>query len=574
MCRTAITLTLLGLLLLAAPVFGAGDYVDVPAEYYFGRWAQGHYGTAYGTLRDDRDPIWKTGYGFASNSFRVSVPRLEQSGLWDISCDSVRIAPLSVWWRPGGKWQLGITDYTYFRKESSGIKLSNSSMGRSQLDRSSFGLPVAYVSADTMRLLTHQAQYSYYVTDIAPAGRFMLQSNMDWKLQRTDGYYTNVQTVYGEVERQESQSFRWDQAEVDAEVSGTYGLTQDINLAGRFTYRAYGDRHKTWTETVYPNQTFDMIQNNRANYNYASSYRIDVRARTWGSLWTRAGLYRDYRWYVYEESEGGISSAGVVPTEYTRSTWSNSPYVTSLRFGVDYLSLKGFDSQMLIDDYQDYYGHLLGERQWYAQFLFVVDWYDTQDDRLTLHYLVRNGWSDHFEVGLSGGYSVAEREYNHDLIQRSLSMELQVRWRTYRYEPGKGPGWERDSRYDVAFGTMPRAGHWFGTFATNVFNATDPRSIDANPIAFWDLKYDIGFEYYTLTHRLGLGRQIALEATQRIDFAGESLGKLHIDRHYYTVGAVARPLPMVEVSATLQDVFYYNGYDYTAEWRVAVQALL
>ncbi len=561
------------LVLLIVSAIAADDYVDVPAEYYFGRWAQGHYGTIDGIMWTDDSPVWKTGYGFASESFRVSIPQFEHYGLWDTRDNEHRITPVSIWWRPGSRWQFGVTDFTYSERESSGFSQTYPSIQRFQTARFSLELPVQFVSIDTMRLAHPQALYSYYVTNFVPAGRFVLGGEAQWRQQDYDSYVAHVRLYQDSLYDQESELRDNGDARLLTEISGTYGLTPDINLSGRLSFTARGSRGETWVETIYPNLTYSMGYRRYEYFDYTTTYLVGLRARTFGSVWTRASLFQDYRWETHETATRVQSNSGPSSVERSESSSSTSPYSTALAVGLDYISPNGFHPAALLDDYQDYYGHLLSERQWYVHLLFTAQWFKHYNDDIRLEYQVRNGWSDHFEVGLSGDYSV--RRYDDDRIKRELTMDLQVRWRTYRYEPGKGPGWERDSRYDIAFGSIPRTGHWFGTFKTNIFEAYDPTVVDASAIAFWDLKYDIGFENYTLTHRLGLGRQIALEATQTIRFAGQSLSKLHIDRHYYTIGVVGRPLPMIQVSLALKDTFYnYSNYSVPAEWRVSVQGLL
>lgn len=86
------------------------------------------------------------------------------------------------------------------------------------------------------------------------------------------------------------------------------------------------------------------------------------------------------------------------------------------------------------------------------------------------------------------------------------NFELGARWRSYEYDPDRGPGWAPDSDMDIVHGSRLAAGQWYGTVSF-VPPSLEQRGLGIGVFDLSNLE-NSGESQLHLTAEVGLGRQV------------------------------------------------------------------
>ncbi len=184
-------------LLLLGSASTANSQVELPFDYFYGRWVDGYYFEGSLWFKDlEIDHL--NGYNtssFTNSLLQIKVVGLgnhilwdESKSLWDGSIQ--RQSPtININLRPSNKWQVGVNNFYIF----------NSSY--------SFNMNSIYMSDSTIKISASHAPYAYVYKKIISKGNYILENRFNYRKSSSyDTYFTNA--------------FK-------------YGLTDDINLSAR-----------------------------------------------------------------------------------------------------------------------------------------------------------------------------------------------------------------------------------------------------------------------------------------------------------------------------------------------------
>ena len=248
-----------------------------------------------------------------------------------------------------------------------------------------------------------------------------------------------------------------------------------------------------------------------------------------------------------------------------------SEYRTDFRLDLRYISRGNFDAGVILDDYNDFYHGLLFDRQLDIglKFIYISEGLAGEPDEknATLDFSISRGWWDKFEAGYGVNYSwnrdIAGPFYQYHEI---LSHIFRLKFRSYKYEPGVGPGWERDSKYDIAFGVIPAFGQ---LYAEILFRPPGLERETYDTVSFLSLKNMENNDYATFSLSLiaGLGHNLMLNLS---DF--QLFKNSVIQIHNYGAGLIWDPRKFLEVSLRYEQQYYYHEFQ-DAEVTLDVKAL-
>ncbi len=562
---------LLSLLILTSWI--AAQDIQIPAEFLFGRWAQGHHVTGDWRFQDAYEPQHRFSYAYTGGHFRAIVDSLSEYALWDNDDYINRNAPVTLYWRPKGNLQLGVERISYGSQH--GEFLSRDQLpGITVFDDETLSLKpqVYYASNQSLQASSRHAAFWYLREEFLSPGRFLVRSSASIELRES---WTNDQQMYGEG-RLSVMSRQGNRSVLGLNAQFSLGLLESLNLKGvvRATAARADDVIIEASSLVDPSQ---LMRGERESRNDDLYYALQLVGEPLPSVYASVGLaytQEFVRWLtdleVHDEDEG---LSHEVDTNW--GPWGATAAEGS--FGLTYLSLGDFDSRILLDDYQDFYGHLLFDRQTLLQIRGTytdLSWY-RESARIEIE--ARRGFGNHADVGLRGHY-----QYSHyrrsDVALRGIASSLELRFRTFEYLPGRGPGWDRDSRYDIAFGTLPTFGQWLVSLSVDAFSGA---AYDRGRGGFLDLddaEVGIDFDGYRINHILGLGRRIAVTSTAALHMVGASVDRLHLDQHDYAIGLMFRPLEMVQFAAAVSDITdrlkEYAWGPQAPKWSVRLDVLL
>jgi hypothetical protein len=147
---------------------------------------------------------------------------------------------------------------------------------------------------------------------------------------------------------------------------------------------------------------------------------------------------------------------------------------------------------------------------------------------------------------------------------------LKLAYRSYKYNPGQGPGWNQDSKYDIVFGAIPE----FGQFYITVTYILPKFYKEADNLGFLTLT-GLGSNrrsYLDTDLIFGLGRNFILKARDKVEFHNSAM----LFR-YFEILLETRILDRFVISAEYSQRYcshcYFAGFD-DPEIKLTIQGLL
>ena len=191
--------------------------------------------------------------------------------------------------------------------------------------------------------------------------------------------------------------------------------------------------------------------------------------------------------------------------------------------------IKGsFDSRIMIDDYRDYYRHLLfeGQQRNRLSFRYVrtpAPEVDDKDARLSIDFA--RGFAGNVELEVRADYWWSRKRlyyYAFGLGAREeITWSVGLRWRSFDYTPGRGPGWDRDSRADFIFGPVIPAGNVYLNLEFQPPGWADEIVDDGGFLSFSGLESDDFVRFYgESVFGLGAGTEVGGSATAALITTG------------------------------------------------------
>ena len=548
----------------------ADDSVEIPAVFYFGRWASGHQFTAARAVTSDESPYWEYSYSFTNEALRVKFDSLFSYVLWD---EELGAPAVDLFWRPAGNIQLAVMNlYSRSREDT---ELATNPEPRISIDRNRrFGgtARIALISRDTLHLSEHQAVYSYFVSDIVNSGEFLYDGRVNFSRTASDISWSSIRTSStGSIN--ESFARQSDYTRIDLQSDLTYGLTAQINTHGRVSWRSRWTDTDRWQSRRYNDSIVVLKQSESESYQGNLYYSLRATANPLRSMYFNLGFEQ-----ALEFGTDDFSQTEFINDSVRSLSEGSLSYPLESMYGVfslkaDYLTTGEFVSSILLDDYSGFYRRMLFKGQTHIS---IDSRYFRDKDGHRKNFLLytegRYGLSNKLNAGVNARYTWSEREPDKTTMQ-TLRSDLMIRYRSYPYEPGAGPGWEQDSPLDIAYGPILEFGQWTASLSTDLLCASPGSSLPAAALEFDNLNFDWRLHTYYLTQQIGVGRSVALELNEEVRFEGSSLGKLHILYLEYDIGVLYRPLPHAQLRLRLQDAYYKFG-ERSAVWWFELEALI
>lgn len=566
--HTVRAITLLIILIAGAADTFAQD-IELPAEFLFGRWDQGHYLGLDGTYRDEYQPSYENAYAYTRGAFRVSLDSLGHYLLWSNEDDVTQSAPLSLYWRPSGRTQLGIEDF-YWEARDRDIEFSSTDTRQREETRYSAKPQFYLASADSFTVSPEHARYWYLVDEFLMPGQLLSRTSAhfvrDTEHSRRWWYATPGANGYWRTESDYHRFF--------LSSSFAYGLWRDVAVKARFEVLASWRDRNTRLAEIEPESNTRTYRSRDDRNSSLWWYTMEALTMPLSSVYLAFGV--DQRFLSSDDLL--IREEVVNDTLITIDTFAHS-----LPFGVDnseffvrthYITTGEFNPAVLLDDYQGFYGHQLfaGQTQLSTEFRYYRPAH-SETRRSSLSCVAKRGISSRLQVGLTVGYDYYG--YRSGQRQRRLASRLAVQYRSYDYDSVTGPGWRSDSQYDIAFGVLPEFGQWLVAVKCRAVYGYSGVEPGGSFFDIDDLDLELRFDEWQLTHSLGLGRGIAVNSSHSIVFDGDKVATWHIAHHDYSLGLQVRPVKMVQFLAAFSHYYRYGQRAWRNPiWNLQLQALL
>ncbi len=561
--KSVLTLVLTALLITVfTGVVAAGDYVNVPAEYYFGRWAQGTLVADSLRYWSDMDTVYSyAGFSFANRHLRFGVDDLGDYLIIDNDeeGDGFSTAKLYFEGRPHANWQIGLGNLQYRERKQAVDDI-----------RRAFRATIhsTWLSRDSLHLNRQQAVYTYRIGAWLTRRIVRLNTDVRFDFAQDDGAYVSFYYQYGPplFSPHRATTHTW-----AVTNSAAIGLTDFLNISADLT-GTYANRR---------------VNSYRADTGYDPPQLTDSLSRDYtigGSISATAmpvsGLYGTARFGQVYKAGSRLASAYDLPVraapilQWSRNVHSGPDRLsTSVSGQLTWLSLGDFQPDVVLDDYSGFYRHLLFHRQ--IELGLGCDYtYESATDKTiasTAHAAV--GLFDHAQVGIYANYwwrrhrqesyYISNPEPIIDTLQFSkLDCRLEIVYRSFTYRPQHGPGWNRDSRYDVAYGAVLQLGQWTATFSYAPPARVDPGFYGAGPFSIGRLESRRNPTEWTIGGSVGIGFGMVANITERVAKYPQGT---HLDFQDYTL--TGRVLKQIEVGV---QITRYGEWTWPYEDRVTL----
>ena len=454
------TTAALALLCLFASANAAARVSDatLPLEFFWGRWAQGLSISSSCQLREDYSPAWDATIRYTYRSFRAKFDgRVLDSGSyfepWSVSAESARLA-----YRPSAPIQLrlGLRHYERSRDYQSSVSANRRGY---QPDENALSLGADWSRHDILELPEQNSAYAYLVSPMLAGGEALV--SIDLSLSDDDAQEKAFDKETGANTYEGSSS----------ETVCSTSVALLLSLSDRLTFAA-----NVFAMTSRESATSISRDDLPETPDFKDEYRNEADVTTYNA---RASVRAMTGLFVSTGVSQKLARTSrhidrIMPT-YDAAYRYDDPFrvtTTNVNASFDLITNGRFNSNIILDDYQNYYRHMLFEGQWHARLAVEAnlpnDSFRFDVNTVAVRSELTFGLSSH--VNLSGWavYRWSEYDRKNNFVDsfeweesppELITSAINVRLRSFRYDPPKGAGWHNDASLDIAFGPLPRAGH-------------------------------------------------------------------------------------------------------------------
>jgi len=519
------------------------DYIELPFEFFHGRWVQGHSGELRTTYLEGRSPDYYGSYNFTFGSNRLSINDIQKYFLVNHDLESWRTADISFLKRVKPNWQIGIDRFRY--DEYSTVRSSASDLPfyiyRSERDRLYISASSRFSRNRRLKINSKMGAYSYFFEPMLAKGEIRLDNQLSLSRFNQNNYniFFTDSISNGRTTISDNITHYW-----SFENLLIWGVTDGINLTAAITGRDQRRTNTSYAETY--RQGTANIQSFGENYSRDFNPRVFVSVTS--ALSSSSFIKIDYQDWLRQRTNKS--------TSYTNYVWSNSLQTRSNEYKTDlqsyqsrlsasfrYINSGEFDAGVIIDDYQNYYKGMLFRGQ-VALDLGVQ--FDSPRNSDAYRYVVNVspslGISNHINFSSNVLYQFDRSNVN--LRSESVKSSLAVKFRNYSYIKGAGSNWDGDGRYNQVFGRKLSAGQFYLEVSYTLPRLSSRNSGNTNFFSFRKLE-NSGAHGLITRSQIGLGKEFELSL-----FNIESYRTKYSPFRRYSLTLSRRVLELTEISVS------------------------
>lgn len=528
------------------------DYVELPFEFFHGRWVQGHSGEFKSSYLDYRSPDYYGSYNFTFGSNRLSINDIQKYILVNHELESWRTADISFLKRVKPNWQVGIDRLKYserWTRSSTSTQLPFTYYYSFQKDLT-VSASSRYSKNRKLRFSKAEAPYSYFFEPILAKGELLIDNMLDLNYNngKSDRYYFTDSLRSGQSAFGEGVSYYW-----NFESYLQWGISDKLNLKASlvndYAVSSGTQYYESYSGGAIRNQSF----RGSSGYNYFPSINVSVTS----ALGSNRFLKLEYgqQFYNTERESFGYNSSVALDSVIIES----SKFETPLRSLRSHLALNlrlvkpgKFKSSIILDDYQDYYKGMLFDEQLVIDIGFKVSHFGNNYlpsfENYDLFVLSKVGISDKVNLEAWVGYKFLN--FGNLNKKEEVHSYITAKFRNYNYDSQSGPSWNRDNRYDQMLGSILRPGNLYleVRYVPPMFDGQIER--DINLFSF-DKFQNNGFHNVHLKFEIGLGRSFSATIDDR-----ETYAKQYTVSRNYSLGMSMRILDHTNLSLSYNQSYY------------------
>ena len=130
---------------------------------------------------------------------------------------------------------------------------------------------------------------------------------------------------------------------------------------------------------------------------------------------------------------------------------------TNFTIGLDFLSSGEYNEMILLDNYNNFYGKMLFQNQFYSGLTLFYSNRDI-DKKALLNYSIAYGFLGNMEIRTNLFYTWIKHYPTYSesigLAREYVNSEIILKYRSYDYHQNNNSGWDSDDKYDILLGEI------------------------------------------------------------------------------------------------------------------------
>lgn len=543
MVAKKIIITLTFILILSTP---ATSQVELPFEYFNGRWVDGH--LVIDSIRhDDRIERFNfLSYSYTNNKLKIDATRYKLYNFFEKPDYSFRAHEFNVYFRPNKKWDMHLSFTPVNRYTNNGYDYYK---------RYYYGFETNYLKNGIAKIKSIHAPYSYRYNRLFDEGYFSFNSSIEYKHVKTSVYCIDIEAKFDNLNYLSRVQFN---------------LAEGLNLYSKFSLEYQKSKNSFESGCSLIGEQSCRVNNNKDESLTKTFVEIGFIKAISSNFYINSSIKK----HLFKQKQNGeditieITRYGdtLINTESLDYEIRLRSLSTEYKICLAYLTEGEFDEDIIISDYNNYYHNMLFKNQFATEFNVSIEDYNKgnglkrNDYYFSLNLLY--GLNNNIELGLKNNfrfYSCTFKESYYITYQKGIyfdstfrhdaSIGLNIKFRSYEFENNN---WDSDSKYDIVYGKMLKFGQFYVELNTTLLRFKKSSEEERELFTLGDLKNNRR-EEFEFNSEFGLGRSFSFSS--KFDFKNNY--SVERDRIYYLISLQKRVFQKFELS------FLYENLRYT-----------
>ena len=451
--------------------------VDLPFDYLYGRWVDGHYLRAnfYGydlDIKLSRD----NEYTFTQNKLQFNFSRfgnyiLWDDATWDFGTEIISTPVFGVTYRKNNHWQLSLENIWFHKNRYSQQYSYFPELEQSHYEKAyNFDFKSKYAHKDKLSIANKHTPFSYIGQRLYRKGNciienefsfrrtkdnYILSSIMDEVISTTESNY-NIYTFHNQLQ---------------------YGLTDDLNVLATLNH--------------------GVVSGKQTNNIISPSYSVSILS---GNL---APLYLNV--LVRQRFEN----------RYNNELHQIFRYIQG---NLTYLTRGKFQNEVILNNYNNYYRQMLFQHQYLFSIHTEVNRYNnlsnsSQDSKeYRLEMRTAFGLTSQFNIESEVFYK-SSLSFNEDfemqtyvIAQEQIYYSLKIRYLSYMFQDNAEVKWNTDSNFDILFGNVLQSKQYYVELEFTSPDYSNYQDSEIGLFEFKNLKSNSRYSF-NVASQVGLGKK-------------------------------------------------------------------